>query len=68
MCQEHQLANTKKPIISNEVPKLTWEGVCVDFMYLNENNYLQLIDYHSKFIKIRKLNMKTSAADISALK
>lgn len=67
-CQEHQRSNSKQPLQPYEVPKLPWEEVGIDFMYLKGENYLQLIDYHSKFIEFRKLSCKTAASVISALK
>ncbi|XP_054713788.1 uncharacterized protein K02A2.6-like [Uloborus diversus] len=67
-CQERQTANQKESLMPYDIPKLPWEEVGVDFMYLDGDNFLQVIDYHSKFIELRKLNTKTATAVISALK
>lgn len=48
--QDHQYASTKEPQMFYEVR----EEVGVYFMHLDENVYMQLIYYNSKFIDIRK--------------
>ncbi|XP_054713060.1 uncharacterized protein K02A2.6-like [Uloborus diversus] len=68
VCQERQTANQKETLMPYDIPKLPWEEVGVDFMYLDGDNFLQVIDYHSKFIELRKLNAKTATSVIGALK
>lgn len=51
-----------------KVPSLPWEDIAIDFMYLQNTDYLLCTDYHSKFIEIKKLNSKTAEPVLTALK
>jgi hypothetical protein len=58
----------KEPLKPYKVPSLPWEDIAIDFMYLQNTNYLVCTDYHSKFIEIKKLNSKTAEPVLTALK
>ncbi|GBM41071.1 hypothetical protein AVEN_134120-1, partial [Araneus ventricosus] len=68
ICQEHQRANVKETLIPYKVPSLLWEEVSIDFRYLQKTDYLLGADYHSKYIEIKKLTLKTTQPVVSAMK
>ncbi|KAG8181062.1 hypothetical protein JTE90_014775 [Oedothorax gibbosus] len=67
-CQAYQRSNTRQPLIPHEVPTLPWENIGIDFLYVNGDEFLQVIDYHSKFIEVKKVSSKTAEYIVSALK
>ena len=68
ICQKFQKSNPKEEMIPYHIPIHPWIEVGIDFMYLKGNDYLLAIDYHSKFIEVRKVSHKTAEAVISVLK
>lgn len=68
VCQKHQRANSRQPLMPYEVPSYPWQEVGLDFMYLEGEDFLILTDYHSKFIEVRKLSKKTAESVVSSLK
>lgn len=68
VCQSYSRANQIEPMTSHPVPKLPWEQLGIDFALVNNEDYLVVIDYHSKFIEVRLLTSKTAPAVVYCLK
>ncbi|XP_054290024.1 uncharacterized protein K02A2.6-like [Macrosteles quadrilineatus] len=60
-CQEYQRSNPKEPLKPYPVPEIPWEEIGVDFFKINNTNHMLVIDYHSKFVEVKK--MSTTTAD-----
>lgn len=58
VCHNYSESNTKKPLTPYPIPKLPWNEVGIDFCHILLEDYLVLIDYHSKFIEVRKMHKK----------
>ena len=59
-CQLSQLRNQKEPLVSVEIPSTPWTKLGVDLCELNEQHYLVLADYMSKFPIIRQIDNETN--------
>lgn len=68
ICHKFQKSNVKEDMIPHKIPQHPWEELGIDFMYLNGKDYLLVIDYHSKFIEVRKLTTKNADSVIMMLK
>ena len=67
-CQAHQAANTKEPLMPQDVPKHAWHTLATDLFHWNGMEYLLVADYYSKFPVVRKLNNISSNTVINHLK
>ena len=47
--------NTKEMIIHHKIPAKTWDIVGADMFTVHNRNYLCIVDYHSKFPVIKKM-------------
>lgn len=68
LCQEYQLANTKEPLLSHDVPKRPWEKVGIDIFTYNNHDYLVTVDYLSGYFGIDRLPTKTVRDIVYCLK
>ncbi|KAF2888797.1 hypothetical protein ILUMI_17376 [Ignelater luminosus] len=57
-----------KPLKWHEIPKLPWYKVGMDLLEWNEEFYLVIVDYYSKFCKVIKLANLESQTFINACK
>ena len=55
MCLEFQQTQPKEKITHHDVPLRPWEVLQVDVFQLNNKNYLCVVDYHSKFPVIKRM-------------
>lgn len=55
VCLESRRSNTKEPMAESETPELPWMTVGTDIFYWNNNNYLIIVDYYSRYFEIAKL-------------
>ncbi|CAC5382924.1 unnamed protein product [Mytilus coruscus] len=55
VCLESRRSNTKKPMAESETPELPWMTVGIDIFYWNNNNYLIIVDYYSRYFEIARL-------------
>ena len=55
-CQEHQRTQQKETLIQHEVPTRPWEVLGTDLFFFEDENYLIIADYYSKFFFIRKIS------------
>ena len=55
MCLEFQQTQPKEKIIHYDIPPRPWEVLGADIFQFNNKNYLCIIDYHSKFPIVKRL-------------
>ena len=54
-CQENRMANIKEPLIPHQVPDRPWQFVATDIFTLDEEKYLVVADYYSRYFEIERL-------------
>ena len=67
-CQSYARSNMTEPMQLRPVPEHAWHSLGVDFLNLDKNDFLIIVDYFSKFVEVRKLTSKTGQSVISNLK
>ena len=67
-CQTFQSAQAKEPMIAREIPEIQWQYVACDLFEYAGNDYMVLVDYHSDFFEVDRLDKKTSAEVIFKMK
>lgn len=66
-CLENRNAPTE-PMIPTDFPELPWQKVATDIMHFQNNSYLVVVDYFSRYIELAKLSSLSSACVIEHLK
>ena len=56
LCQKHQKAQAKLPIMQPDLPTRPWEKLGTDIFEFNGRNYLMIVDYYSRFPVTRLLH------------
>ena len=59
-CPEFQQMQPKEKIIHHDIPLRPWEVLSADIYHFNNKKYLCIIDYHSKFPAIKRLEELTA--------
>ena len=54
-CLEFQQTQPKEKIIHHDIPLRPWEVLGADVYHFNNKNYLCIVDYHSKFPVVKRL-------------
>ena len=67
-CLEFWQTQLKEKIIHHGIPLRPWEVLGVDVFHLNNKNYLCVIDYHSKFPVIKRMEGLSTESLIAAIK
>ena len=67
-CQTFQAAQAKEPMIARPIPEIQWQYLACDLFEYAGNDYMVLVDYHSDFFEIDRLEKKTSAEVIFKMK
>ena len=67
-CIQNKSQNVKEPLNNHEIPLLPWQKVAADFMTLNQQKYLIVVDYYSKFIEVAQIASNTASTTISHFK
>ncbi|XP_046380438.1 uncharacterized protein K02A2.6-like [Haliotis rufescens] len=68
-CQSHQDSQAKETLMPHEIPTRPWQIVGTDLFHDDNNEFLTVADYYSKFPVIRELPKPcTSIAAITATK
>ncbi|KAL0194540.1 hypothetical protein M9458_008112, partial [Cirrhinus mrigala] len=68
ICQERRNANTKEPLLSYTIPERPWQVVGTDLFTWNEQNYIIIVDYYSRYFEMERLHSCTASAVITKLK
>ncbi|KAI5731889.1 hypothetical protein M8J77_017897 [Diaphorina citri] len=67
-CQRFKRAKIKEPLVSHEIPNIPFHKVGIDIAHWAGTDYLVLVDYHSRWIEVRKMLNKSSTEVINCLK
>ena len=59
-CQELRNANSKEELHPHSVPVYPWQIVGTDIFHWNNNDYLLVVDYYSRFWEVVKLRSMTA--------
>ena len=68
MCHSYAPAQQKQPLILSPVSNLPWAMAASDIFAFEDDHYLVLVDYYSKYVEVTKHNDLTSQDTIEALK
>ena len=55
MCLEFQQTQPKEKIIHHVIPLMPWEVLGADIFHFNNKNHLCIVDYHSKFPVVKRM-------------
>ena len=67
-CQEFQMSNPKEPMVQAPIPSRPWEIVATDLFQWEQNNYMVVVDYYSRYIEIARLENTTSKTVVNHTK
>ena len=67
-CTEHQTSNPKEPMIAHKLPERQWQKVATDMFMLENEQYLTVVDYYSRYFQLERMSTTTSSAIINKLK
>ncbi|RXN13854.1 sec1 family domain-containing 2-like protein [Labeo rohita] len=62
------MSNAKEPLISHPIPNRPWQTVGTDLFTWNNEDYIVVVDYYSRYLDLEKLKSTTAAAVILKLK
>ena len=68
ICLQYRNSNKKEPLISHDVPSYAWQVVATDIFTLNQENYIVIVDYYSRFFEVEKLSTMSSQSVITKMK
>ena len=68
MCLEFQQSQPKKKTIHHDILLRPWEVLEADVFQLNNQNYLCVVDYHSKFLVIKRMEGLLAESLIATVK
>ena len=54
-CQRCRSANPKEPMQPHDIPDLPFQKIAMDIMTFQGSDYLVIVDYHSKYTEIARL-------------
>ena len=60
ICLKYRAANPIEPLIPHSVPVPRWEKVAVDIMTYQGHDYIDVVDFYSKYPEIAMLKRKTA--------
>ena len=66
-CTKHQSSNPKEPMIAHELPERPWKNVATDLFTLDNEQYLIVVDYYSRYFELERMSTTTSLAIINNL-
>ena len=67
-CTENQGSNPKEPMIPHKLPERPWQNVATDLFELDNEHYLIVVDYYSRYFELDRMPTTTSSAVINKLK
>ena len=56
VCLERSNSNAKESLKPHKIPKYPWQVVATDLFCFDNNDYVVIVDYHSMFFVVHKLN------------
>ncbi len=68
VCLENRRSNTKEPMIPHQTPTRPWQVVGTDLFQWNNDVYLVVVDYYSRYPEMTRLTTTTSAMVINKMK
>ena len=68
MCIKFQQTQPKEKTIHHVIPQRPWEVLGADVFQLNIKNYLCVVDYHSKFLVIKRMEGLSAVSLIATVK
>ena len=68
MCLEFQQMQPKEKIIHHNIPLRPWNIVSADVFHFNNKNYLCIVDYHSKFPVIKRVERLLAKSLVNTVK
>ena len=68
ICNEFRRAQPKEPMIPHEIPTKPWEICATDLFELDEETYIVIANYYSKFFEVKKIASSSSKTVINVLK
>ena len=66
-CTTHQSCNPKEPMIAHELQERPWKNVATDLFTLDNEQYLIVVDYYSRYFELERMSTTTSLAIINNL-
>ena len=67
-CLEYQQMQPKEKIIHHSIPLRAWEVLGTDVFHFNNKSYLCIVDYHSKFPVVKRLEGLSAESSITTTK
>jgi len=67
-CTEHQRSNPKEPMIAHKFPERPWQNVATALFMPENEQYLIVVDYYSRYFKLERMSTTTSSVIINKLK
>ena len=68
ICLKYQQTQPKEKIIQYDIPLRPWEVLGTDVFHFNNKNYLCIVDYHSKFPIVKRLEGLSTESLITTTK
>ena len=68
VCLERRNSNQKEPLMPHPVPNFPWQIVGTDLFTWNDQNFLVVVDYYSRYLEVEKLTSTSSTSVINKLK
>ena len=67
-CFEFQQMQPKEKVIHHDIPLRLWEVIGTDIFHFNNKNYPCIVDYHSKFPVIKRIEGLSAESLINTIK
>ena len=55
ICQQYQPQKQQEPLIPHDIPSTPWRKLASDIFSIGHEDFLVVVDYHSKYQIVRKL-------------
>ena len=67
-CLQFQQTQPREKTIHHDIPLRPWDMIGADVFQLNNKNYLCIVDYHSTFLVIKRMEGLSAESLIAAVK
>ena len=58
----------REKTIHHDIPMRPWDVICADMFQLNNKNYICIVDYHSKFLVVKRMDGLSANSPTPAVK